>query len=256
MSSSTILAQHHPGVGLWPSLAPLWRAAIFLLLACATTAVPAPASVSAPSQVGRYTRAHLWESEIKAFEEADRRAAVAEGGVLFVGSSSIRLWETLAADFPSVKVVNRGFGGSHLEDSTHYADRIVIPYRPRLIVLYAGDNDIESGKSPSRVLADFKEFVRVVRRRLPRTRIAFISIKPSPARWHLADQVRRANELIRAYAERTRGLVFIDVFTPMLGSDGKPRPELFVEDGLHLSTEGYRLWRRVISPHVGEEAQS
>ena len=213
---------------------------LLLLKACAC-------AVFAQSE--EYGRAHLWESEIKAFEDADSKATAERGAVLFIGSSSIRLWKSLAEDFPSTKVINRGFGGSHIEDSTYYADRIVIPYRPRLIVLYAGDNDIESGKSPSRVLEDFQKFVRVVHRRLPETRIAYISIKPSPARWHLVDKARRANELIRDYTKTSRKLAYIDVFTPML-KDGKPRPELFVEDNLHLSAKGYQLWRSVIAPHV------
>ncbi|HEX6622180.1 MAG TPA: GDSL-type esterase/lipase family protein, partial [Pyrinomonadaceae bacterium] len=148
---------------------------------------------SASAQSNKVERQRRFEPEIKRFEEADKQQPPAEGAVLFIGSSSIRLWKSLAEDFPSVKVVNRGFGGSHIEDSVDFADRIIFRHKPRLIVMYAGDNDIESGKSPAVVLADFEKFVAAVHRKLPRTRIAFISIKPSPARWHLVDKAREAN---------------------------------------------------------------
>ncbi|MCA1601480.1 MAG: GDSL-type esterase/lipase family protein, partial [Acidobacteria bacterium] len=134
--------------------------------------------------------------------------------------------------------------------SVDFADRIVIPYRPRLIVMYAGDNDIESGKNPSAVFEDFRQFVTKVRKHLPRTRIAYISIKPSPARWYLADKVREANRLIKDFTEHNRRLDYIDVFTPMLGKDGKPRTELFVEDRLHMNEAGYTLWRSIVVPYI------
>ncbi|MDQ2977072.1 MAG: SGNH/GDSL hydrolase family protein [Acidobacteriota bacterium] len=191
-----------------------------------------------------------WEPEIQAFEDADKSNPPAEGAVLFIGSSSIRLWQSLAQDFPLSNVLNRGFGGAHIEDSTHFADRIIIPYHPRLIVLYAGDNDIESGKTPLRVLEDFKQFVGTVFRLLSRTRVAFISIKPSPARWRLVDRVRKANKLIEKFIRTDRRLDYIDVFSPMLGKDGKPRSELYVEDNLHMSKEGYELWRSLVAPHI------
>ena len=190
------------------------------------------------------------EPEIRKFEESVRQKPAATGGVLFIGSSSIRLWKDLAEAFPSTKVINRGFGGSEIADSTYYVDRIVTPYQPRMILLYAGDNDIANGKTPHRVLEDYQEFVARVRRKLPTARIAFISIKPSPARWHLINDIRSANEMIKRYAAHGRNLIYIDVFTPMLRSDGKSRQKLFVEAGLHLNKEGYRLWRSVIAPHI------
>ncbi len=169
---------------------------------------------------------------------------------MFIGSSSIRLWKSLAEDFPAVSVINRGFGGSHIEDSVAFADRIIFRHKPRLIVMYAGDNDIESGKSPTVVLEDFKKFVSVVHHKLPRTRIAFIAIKPSPARWRLADKVREANRLIKDFTETDGRFDYIDVFTPMLGKDGQPRAELFVEDRLHMNEAGYVLWRSIVAPYV------
>lgn len=175
--------------------------------------------------------------------------------MLFVGSSSIRLWSALEADFPSVDVLQRGFGGSELSDVVHYAPRIVLPYQPRLIVLYAGDNDLAAGKSPAAVFRDYQAFVALVRRALPETRIAFIAIKPSGARWALVEQMRAANALVRRYAATDPRLLYVDVFTPMLGPDGMPREELFVADRLHMNARGYALWCDLLVPIVRNMAR-
>lgn len=204
-----------------------------------------------PAAVAAQTApANQWEAEIRKFEEADRVQPPPRGAVLFVGSSSVRLWQTLAEDFPGVKVINRGFGGSQIDDSTLYADRIVVPYKPRMVVLYAGDNDLAAGKTPQQVFEDYKAFVARVRRDLPKTKIAFISIKPSPSRAALLPKMREANGLIKNYVSRDKGLAYIDVFTPMLDGDGSPRPELFGPDMLHMNREGYRLWKSVVAPYL------
>lgn len=205
---------------------------------------------SAYAQSNKLERQRQFEPEIKAFEEADKTNPPVKGGVLFIGSSSIRLWKSLAEDFPRARVISRGFGGSHVEDSVDFADRIVFRARPRLIVFYAGDNDIESGKSPAVVLKDFQKFVTLVHQKLPRTRIAFISIKPSPARWHLAEKLKEANRLIKVFIERDRRLDYIDVFSSMLGKDRKPRAELFLEDRLHMNEAGYTLWSSIVAPFI------
>src|SRR5258706_5367214 len=190
-----------------------------------------------------------WEPAIRKFEESDRQQPPEKGGVVFVGSSSIRIWESLAADFPGVKVINRGFGGSAIADSTFYAGRIITPYRPKMIVFYAGDNDLASGISPDQVSEDFKKFVARVRRDLPRVEIAFISIKPSPARWALVDKMKSANEKIRTYIEKQKNLEYIDVFAAML-RDGEVRKELFGDDGLHMNRAGYQLWASIVRPYL------
>jgi len=189
-----------------------------------------------------------FEKEILAFEAADRTNPPPAGGVLFIGSSSIRLWKTLAEDFPKHRVLNRGFGGSQIIDSVRYHKRIVLPYKPRLIVLYAGGNDINAGKTPERVFADYQRFVTNILAALPETRIAYISIAPNPARWAQVDKVRAANSLIEAHTRTDARLAFIDVFPKMLGADGQPRPEIFVEDRLHMNAEGYKLWRGIVGP--------
>ena len=191
-----------------------------------------------------------WEADIKKFEETDRVNPPPKNAILFLGSSSIRLWSSLQDDFPKAKVINRGFGGSKLADSTYYIDRIVVPYAPGIVVLYAGDNDIAGGLTPQQVFEDYKAFVKDVSRKLPGTKIAFISIKPSPARQNLLPKMKETNELIKAYVEGNKHLVYIDVFTPMLGSDGNPRPELFGPDKLHMNQEGYKLWRSIVGPDL------
>ncbi len=192
---------------------------------------------------------NLWESAIQAFEAGEQAQPSPKGGIVFIGSSSIRFWD-LAKSFPELPVVNRGFGGSEITDSTHYADRILLPLEPRVVVLYAGDNDISQGKTPARVASDYREFVRKVHGALPETRIVFIAIKPSLSRWNLVGAMRETNETIRAVAAKDSRLAFIDIDAPMIGSDGRPRAELFVEDGLHLSAEGYKLWTSLVLPHL------
>ena len=196
------------------------------------------------------TSTEPYADEIASFVAADRAAQPAAHGVLFVGSSTIRMWPALKADFAGVPVIQRGFGGSELSDVVHYASRIVIPYKPRLIILYAGDNDIAVGKTATTVFREYEQFVRLVERALPDTRIAFISIKPSIARWALIDQIRSTNSMVRKFAARDPRLLYIDTYTPMLGADGTPRKDLFVEDGLHMNGAGYALWRDIIDPIV------
>ncbi len=190
-----------------------------------------------------------WEPKIRQFEEQDKKEMPPAGGILFVGSSSIVGWKVDEC-FPGLPVINRGFGGSQIADSVHFADRIVLPYRPKIIVLYAGDNDTAAGKSPEQVLRDYRQFVKKVHDGLPETRIVFVAIKPSIRRWNLVDEMREANRLIRAATEKDKRLVYVDIDGPMIGDDGKPRPELFKRDGLHLNAEGYKLWSARVLPHL------
>ena len=217
-----------------------------LFLACAPAVAPSAATQVVPQTA--VSGATQWEPDILRFEAADRVNSPRPGGVVFVGSSSIRMWETLEADFPGLPVLNRGFGGSELSDAVRFADRIVTPYKPRVVVLYAGDNDLAAGETPAQVSEDFQSFVAIVRRKLPATRIAFVAIKPSPARLNIMDKARETNQLIRDYARGDDKLTYVDVFTPMLDASGKPRQELFLEDGLHMNANGYAIWRDLIAP--------
>lgn len=191
----------------------------------------------------------VWENDIASFEKSDRIAPPPQGPIVFTGSSSIRLWKTLELDFPEHCVVNRGFGGCQLADVAHYANRIITPYRPSQVVIYAGGNDINAGKSPEIVFGDFVVLVRRIRSHCPTARISYISIAPNPARWAQVDKVKKTNALIADYCRRHR-IDFIDVFPRMLGSDGLPRPELFVSDRLHMNATGYTLWREAVRPYL------
>lgn len=192
-----------------------------------------------------------WEQAIQQFEKQDEMQAPPENAVLFVGSSSIRLWN-LPAFFSDAKVINRGFGGSEIADTLHYADRIVVKYKPRVIVFYAGDNDIAKKKTAEQVFDDFRRFAELVQKELPETKLVYIAIKPSVKRWEMWPTQKTANEKIRDYCQQHKNLAFADITTPMLGEDGKPRPELFVQDGLHLSEAGYKVWTKVITPLIAE----
>lgn len=186
-------------------------------------------------------------AEIKAFAEWDSKNAVPAEPVLFVGSSSARMWRTRES-FPKLPVVNRGFGGSHISDVIYYADRVVLPYKPRVIVFYAGDNDIAGGKPAHRVANDYRRFVTLVHASLPATRIIFITIKPSGSRWALWPEMNRANTLIRDFCTQDDRLFFADLATPLLDGDGAPRSGLFLSDHLHLNLQGYAVWTRTLDP--------
>lgn len=190
-----------------------------------------------------------WEKDITAFERQDKMKAPPKNPIVFVGSSSILFWD-LSKSFPRLPAINRGFGGSQLADVVHFTPRIVLKYEPRLIVLYAGDNDLAAGKTPERVRDDFRAFVKLVHEKLPKMRIIFISIKPSLFRWSLIDKIRKANALVEAECKNDENLVYLDLVSPMLGDDGKPRRELFALDGLHLNAKGYALWAERLKPHL------
>ncbi|MEO6104249.1 MAG: SGNH/GDSL hydrolase family protein [Pseudoxanthomonas sp.] len=231
--------------------ASLLAALLCWLGACASTLAAQPK----PPQVPEEVSSGDWEADMQGFAAADAVAPPPKHAVLFIGSSSIRFWDTLAADFPAVPVINRGFGGSQIRDSTWYADRIVVPYAPRMIVLYAGENDLESGRSPQQVRDDLHAFVARVRRDLPQVRIAYVSSKPSPLRVHMLEAERQANTLIESDAGQLN-VLFIDVFSPMLDARGQPRRELFREDRLHMNATGYELWTRIVAPYLDAEDPS
>ncbi len=191
-----------------------------------------------------------WRESLEGFAASDRDRAPAPGGVVFVGSSSIRLWSDLEREFGTMTVVKRGFGGSRLSDCARHVAQLVLPYRPRTVVVYAGDNDIVEGQTAKGVLASYTEFVERVREALPETRIVFVSIKPSPSREALMPVAIQANELIEAYSKLHPGLGYVDVFTKMIDEKGRPRAELFLPDALHLNAAGYALWKAAIAEHL------
>lgn len=201
-----------------------------------------------------YAQESRWEKAIKTFEEADAASAPPQGAILFLGSSSIRMWDD-EKYFPKLKTINRGFGGSQISDSIEFANRIALPYKPKIIAFYAGDNDLAAGKSPEKVCTDYIALVEKIHATLPKTRIVFVAIKPSLARWGLVEKVRAANSLIQKVSKEDKRLDYLDIDAPMLGDDGKPRAELFISDGLHLSAEGYELWSKLLRPYIQDNGK-
>ncbi|MEO8521199.1 MAG: SGNH/GDSL hydrolase family protein, partial [Acidobacteriota bacterium] len=234
------------GQGHRAVLAPGWAGRGVVALVCAVAALGGPvAAQQGATQGAAPAQPAAWQKEMAAFEAEDAASAPVPGGVVFVGSSSIRLWN-LRQSFPDLKAVNRGFGGSEIVDSVDHVDLLVLRHKPRTVIFYAGDNDLAAGKTPETVAADYKAFVGKVRAAQPETRIAFIAIKPSVLRWAIVGKVRAANALIRAYSETDDRLGFVDVDGPMLGWDEKPRKDLLQADGLHLTPKGYELWNTLV----------
>ena len=189
-----------------------------------------------------------WEKDIAAFEQMDATNPPPTNGVEFIGSSTIGRWKTLAQDFPGQPVFNRGFGGSEIVDSTHFAARVIFPVAPRMIVLRAGGNDLWAGKSAAQVFADFKDFVATVHAKLPATEIVFLSLSPSPSRWKQHEQEKEVNRLVENFIRQTPHLKYIETYDLPLGADGKPREELFVADKLHFNADGYKLLVERVRP--------
>lgn len=225
--------------------------ALLLLVGIAVFAVNEPA----PKATARSVDDHdptTWEGVIQRFEAKDRRHTPAPGSVVFVGSSSLRLWKTLEADLAPTPVVNRGFGGSRTDDVLHYMDRIVTRYRPRAVVYYAGDNDLGRDRTPTpeTVATNFERFVERVRADSPGVPVYFISIKPSPKRMGRWPAMAAANRIVERFAAAQEDVTYLDVASPMLDAAGNVRPELFSADGVHMNAEGYALWTSVVRPVI------
>ncbi|MGV3586012.1 MAG: SGNH/GDSL hydrolase family protein [Adhaeribacter sp.] len=191
-----------------------------------------------------------FEKEITAFEQADKANPPKKNSIVFTGSSSIRLWNDLTEYFPGKTILNRGFGGSQTDEVVYYADRIVTPYKPKQVVIYSGDNDIASGKSPEKVLADFKTLFSRIRAASPKATVTYISIKPSPSRKQHLPNINQANALIKDFLAKEKRTAYVDVYNPMLLPSGKPKPELFRADSLHMTKAGYDIWAQVLKPYL------
>lgn len=190
-----------------------------------------------------------YEAEVQQLENSLRERPLPPDPVVFYGSSTIRLWEQLADDFADRRALNLGFGGSTLQACSYFFERLVVPVKPASLVLYAGDNDLGDGRKPKDVLSSFRELAAKVGRDLGRIPVAFISIKPSPARFDLMNRIRRTNRMVQDDLAARPGYFFINLFDAMLDENGKPRAELFSEDGLHMSRKGYELWLELLQPY-------
>ena len=194
----------------------------------------------------------VYEQDILAFEQQDRSNHPPENAVVFAGSSSIRLWNTLKKDMAPIPVIQRGFGGAKINDVVHYAERIINRYRPRAVVIFAGTNDItpRNNKPPEKILASYKELVGRIRAELPATPIYFIAITPSPSRWKVWQIAEQANELIAHYSAEDANLHIFDTGKTLMNEEGEPDRRNYIFDGLHLSARGYEQWTSVIKPEL------
>jgi lysophospholipase L1-like esterase len=190
-----------------------------------------------------------YEAEVKELEKALRQCTLPPEPAVFYGSSTIRLWESLAHDLANPRALNLGFGGSTLEACAYFFERLVSPINPASLVVYAGDNDLGDGRKPKDVLSFFRALAGKVDRDLGPVEVAFISIKPSPARFDLMNRIRKANRLIQDELAVRPNYYFINVFDAMLDKNGKPQAKLFTDDGLHMSQAGYELWTELLSPY-------
>lgn len=191
-------------------------------------------------------------NEINAFKKQDSISFPGQGQILFVGSSSFRMWKDVQEYFPGYSIINRGFGGSSLPDVIRYESDIIFPYNPKQVVIYCGENDIASSDTvtPELVLERFKKLFNDIRKKLPGVPVAFISIKPSPSRWQMKDRMIQANELIKSYIMTENNAVFVNVWDSMLQADGKPIPDIFIQDNLHMNAKGYTIWQKILNPYL------
>lgn len=167
--------------------------------------------------------------------------------ILFTGSSSVRLWHNLAESFPGKNVLNRGFGGSEMSDMLYYAPQLILKHKPELVFIYEGDNDIAAGRSAEQILANADSLVKIIRTALPKTKIIFISPKPSGSRWHLKAEYEDFNSKLEQFTKSRKRVYFANVWLPMLDATGNLLPGLFLEDNLHMNEKGYIIWTKVLN---------
>lgn len=205
--------------------------------------------ISISSYAQDYQR--IWQNEINSFDSLNGNFPLQEG-ILFTGSSSIKFWKDPAKDFNNPMILNRGFGGSQIIDLIENFDQVILEYHPKKIVIYSGDNDIQAGKSAEIVFGDFCTLLGMIQAKLPDAEIFYIAIKPSLNRWNKVLEMKKANTMINEYLNYKSNASFVDVFSPMIGISGKPDKKWFIEDGLHMTAEGYQLWTEILAPYISE----
>lgn len=225
----------------------------WLVLALACMNLPCFAKDSESDNGREYRSPERFEKEVQRFEAADKKKPPPQGAIFCFGSSSIRGWhKTIQKDLAPLTIVPRGFGGSTMNDALYYSDRIVLPYKPRAIVVYEGDNDVGQGISPKKIADTFHKFVEKVHKHLPECRIYFLSIKPSISRWRLWPKMKEANSLIAIECSKDKRLTFVDVSSGMLNGEGKPQNKIFKKDKLHMNRYGYVIWLDKLKPILME----
>lgn len=187
-----------------------------------------------------------WAADIAAFKKQDSAQMPKPGGIVFTGSSSIRMWKTLATDFKGQNAINRGFGGSQISDLIRYSNELIFKYKPSKVVLYSGDNDLAAGKTPKQVVNDYSKLINLIHKKMPEVPVYIIAIKPSESRWQLIEEIKAANNGIKNLAQLNNKIIYVDIFTPMTGNDGHPKKEFFLDDQLHMNEQGYKLWTDIL----------
>ena len=212
---------------------------LLLLATVALAESPKPKAVTGPEK---------WESNIKAFEKADAETPPPANGIEFVGSSTMVKWKSLKEDFPGLPVFNRGFGGSQSSDVLFYFDRVILKYKPKTIVFYAGGNDLAAGKKAEEVVTTWKELMARLTKELPETKVIYLSIRPSVKRVNLMAEEKKTNDAIRAMIEGQKNIQFVDLTPALITPEGQPNAALLVEDMLHLNAEGYKVLTKIVTP--------
>jgi lysophospholipase L1-like esterase len=211
------------------------------LLICSSLILPACAQLTKPP---------FWQ-EIQNFKVQDKLNPPPQHAILFVGSSSIRMWKSLDDDFPDHTVLNRGFGGSTLRDLEYYLNDIVLPYKPKQIIIYSGENDVAGGNiSAEELLQRFQSVFQGIRTEMPKVPIAFVSMKPSPSREQYRHVLEEANAMVKDFLKNKPNTQYIDIYSPMLDENGNPKADIFLEDNLHMNEKGYQIWTGVIRPYL------
>ncbi len=193
-----------------------------------------------------YNSPNRFDADIEQFVQQDKISFPPINQFLFIGSSSIRLWQSLEEDMKPLKVINRGFGGAHTKHINRHLDKIVFPYKPRAIIFFCGSNDINGWNSSQDVFAEFETFFNSVKKELPKTKVFAISIQPSPSRLDQRQRQQEWNDAVRNLAKSDPNLVYIDVSSPMLSPNNMPRLELYSDDKLHMNKNGYKIWTKLV----------
>jgi lysophospholipase L1-like esterase len=192
----------------------------------------------------------IWNDEISQITSNDDQITLQKGLIVFTGSSTIKGWKSLKEDFTGQQILNRGFGGSELSDVVYHFNKVIAKYKPSKVIVYSGDNDIANGKNSEQVFEEFQKLVKLMDKQLPKTELIIFSIKPSLARWDKYGEMKKANHLIKEFAQKKKKVKFVNIEEAMLGKDGKPIADYFESDGLHLNEEGYRVWSEVLKPYI------
>ena len=202
------------------------------------------------SVVAQYDPETKWGESIAKYESQDSISMPEPRGILLLGSSSFTIWQDVRDYFPGKNIINRGFGGSQMCDVLYFKERLILPYQPVQIILYEGENDIAVGKMPDTIFSELVQLVNWTKTQYPDIRISVLSMKPSPRRWEFRETMVEMNQKLKQYAEESENIDFINIWDPLLGSDGKPVNDNYLEDLLHLNANGYKIWQKAISPFL------